>query len=89
MEKMKAAPELPKLKMCTYDHSSNTLSVPRDIRDRWLTDPVRSLDWKQVLRRFDSCHLADQPVTDGQEQKTQDDQISPVTTFDDEPTHIE
>lgn len=34
-------PRLPALKICNMDASGN-LEIPQDIRDKWISDPVRS-----------------------------------------------
>ncbi|CAK9073577.1 unnamed protein product, partial [Durusdinium trenchii] len=46
------APKRPVLKMCTMQESG-FLEIPRDIRDRWLQDPVRNADWRTRLKNFD------------------------------------
>lgn len=46
------APKRPVLKMCTMQESG-FLEIPRDIRDRWLQDPVRSDSTKS--RRLSFC----------------------------------
>ena len=32
------------------------LCIPPDVRQRWLADPIRSLEWKKVVGKFDQHH---------------------------------
>ena len=81
-EKMPTKPLVPQFKLCHYDASSNTLSIPRDIRDKWLTDPVRAIDWRAVLKNFDSVHLPPLDSSDPQPQPEPDAQkVTPTANF--------
>ncbi|CAK9077334.1 unnamed protein product [Durusdinium trenchii] len=46
-------PRLPALKICNMDASGN-LEIPQDIRDKWISDPVRKPDWRNRLKNFDA-----------------------------------
>lgn len=50
-------PSVPTMRVCKLE--GNCLSIPRDIRDKWLLDPIRSPTWKDVLRKFDSVFTAE------------------------------
>lgn len=54
-----SAPRVPQLKLCTMDSSGN-LSIPRETRDKWLADPIRSaltLPLIFFLEIVDFCNL--------------------------------
>lgn len=35
------APRAPVMKLCHFDPAAGHLTIPRDVRDKWLSDPVR------------------------------------------------
>ncbi|CAK9030752.1 Uncharacterized protein SCF082_LOCUS19333 [Durusdinium trenchii] len=44
--------KLPEMTLCKImDH--NTVAIPSDIRQRFLRDPLRSKEWKEILAEFD------------------------------------
>lgn len=53
-------PRAPEMRVCKLD--DRCLSIPRDIRDKWLVDPVRSPQWRDVLRKFDAVFAVSVPV---------------------------
>lgn len=50
-DEMLPTPQGPELRLCQV--VDNVLVLARDIRQRFLTDPVRSPDWRRVLQEFD------------------------------------
>ena len=56
---------VPELVVCK--HVDGTLHIPVDIRQKYLTDPVRSAEWKKLLNAFDRSHgvVAPPPNPDG------------------------
>lgn len=50
---MPASPQEPSLNICSLVDGS--LCLPRNIRVEWLSDPVRSPEWKRMLVEFDRC----------------------------------
>ncbi|CAK9084683.1 unnamed protein product, partial [Durusdinium trenchii] len=57
-----AAPRQPQLKMCKMDDAGN-MAIPKEVRDKWLSDPVRNPDWRVRLKNFDS--VFSQPLSSG------------------------
>ena len=56
---------VPELKLCKIVEN-DTLGIPTDVRQRWLRDPIRSKEWRDMLTKFDRIHapIAGQaPVT--------------------------
>lgn len=47
----------PSLHICQIENK--TLVVPPEIRSQWLGDPIRAVDWKDVLKKFDQKWTAD------------------------------
>jgi len=50
------APEAPQLSLCTI--VDNVLVLPRDVRTEFLTDPIRSAEWRKLLAEFDRTFAA-------------------------------
>eukprot|EP00434_Breviolum_minutum_P019611 symbB.v1.2.017298.t1/scaffold1343.1/size124258/7 len=50
------APEAPQLSLCTI--VDNVLVLPRDVRTEFLTDPIRSAEWRKLLGEFDRTFAA-------------------------------
>ena len=50
----------PELTVCRMDGA--TIVIPRDIRDKWLRDPHRSPEWREVLRKFDDVFMGEAPA---------------------------
>lgn len=77
-------PVMPSLRVCKAEGSS--IIIPRDVRDKWLTDPIRSPTWRDVLRKFDVVFTADEPINPEPEADTSSDAadvvIKPELTFD-------
>ena len=56
--------QLPELSLCIPGKTSsgkNTLSLPAEVRAKWLDDPVRRDSWQEELKNFDSRLLS--PIT--------------------------
>ena len=70
-------PSAPELRLCKID--GETLMIPRDIRDRWLTDVVRGPQWRDVLRKFDAV-FATEVMPVNPEPEPEDPQRAIVTT---------
>lgn len=47
-----AVPTLPELKICQL--SEGKMIIPRDIRQSFLSDPVWSPEWREILQKFDA-----------------------------------
>ncbi|CAK9097291.1 unnamed protein product [Durusdinium trenchii] len=68
-QKFQASPDLstqtkprePVLKLCTM--TDGHLTMPKDVREKWLSCPVRNPDWRQRLKNFDNVFA---PVTNGE-----------------------
>ena len=50
----------PDLTVCKME--GDTIVIPRDIRDKWLRDPHRSPEWREVLRKFDEVLTSEIPA---------------------------
>ena len=50
------APEAPQLSLCTI--VDDVLVLPRDVRTEFLTDPIRSAEWRKLLAEFDRTFAA-------------------------------
>ena len=50
------AAEAPVLQLCVLN--DDVLTLPRDVRMLFLQDPVRSVEWKEILREFDQTYSA-------------------------------
>ena len=48
---------VPEMLVCKV-MDENTLAIPSDTRQRWLRDPLRSKEWKEILVQFDKIHTA-------------------------------
>ena len=46
-------PEEPGLKLCTL--VDGCLVLPRDVRMEFMSDPIRSPEWRKVVQEFDRC----------------------------------
>ena len=53
----------PELLVCKQ--VDNTLTIPQDIRQRWLQDPVRSGEWKKLIQKFQQLHGSPSESTAG------------------------
>ena len=51
-EEMPSSPTMPELKVCQM--ADGRLTIPRDVRQAFLSDPVWSPDWREQLERFDA-----------------------------------
>ena len=60
---MPAKPVQPELKICKWVEGK--LSLPRDVRSKWLTDEVRAPDWRTVLKEFDRVFGAEEASAAG------------------------
>ena len=58
-----AVPEPPSLKICTV--VDDVLNLPRAVRSEWLTDPVRSPEWKKLLVEFDRTFASPSGPSEG------------------------
>ncbi|CAJ1408389.1 unnamed protein product [Effrenium voratum] len=56
-----AGPRAPPMKMCIFDAKSGQLTLPRDVREKWLGDPMRNPDWRVRLQNFDAVFNPAQP----------------------------
>lgn len=86
-------PQVPALSICEVKGDSCTL--PSDIRKKWLNDPVRSPEWRTLLREFDALFGEPVLVATHQPQKehasavsseanvVKDDWVGEPTTADD------
>lgn len=50
-DELPKTPEGPTLSLCTM--VDGVLVLPRDVRQEWMTDPVRSPEWRQLVQEFD------------------------------------
>lgn len=48
----------PEFRLCRLDGATGTFHIPVDIRQRYLQDPVRSPEWREILKRFDAAYAA-------------------------------
>lgn len=53
-------PNEPTLQLCSL--VDGCLVLPRDVRTEFLTDPVRSPEWRQVVQEFDRCFAVAAPA---------------------------
>ena len=51
-EEMPSSPAMPELKVCQM--ADGRLTIPRDVRQAFLSDPVWSPDWREQLKQFDA-----------------------------------
>lgn len=58
-QSVQQGPAVPELTICKIDKDSVT--IPRDVRDKWLRDPHRSPEWREVLRKFDDVFTLNIP----------------------------
>ena len=56
--------EIPELVVCKAI-DENTMAIPTDIRQRWLRDPLRSKEWRDILGQFDKMHVVTQQQQQG------------------------
>lgn len=51
-----ASNELPTMQLCKIvgEGADSVLSVPTDIRQKWLGDPAHAPEWRALLRKFDA-----------------------------------
>ena len=62
-EDLPSQPSEPTLRICTM--VDGTLVLPRDVRGEFLTDVVRSPEWRKILQEFDRCFgTASQPSSE-------------------------
>lgn len=54
-------PVEPTLKLCSL--LDGCLVLPRDVRTQFLTDPVRSPEWRKVVQEFDRCFAVAAPAS--------------------------
>lgn len=93
LENMPAEPLEPELRLCTI--LDGCLCLPRDVRQEFLTDAVRSPEWRKMLQEFDrvfGTHAEPEaaPVTDGQAPVAFDWQKAfPGEITDKDPWHVE
>ena len=54
------AEAVPTMQLCKIigEDSSQVLTVPTDVRQKWLADPVHAPEWRGLLRKFDAKHGA-------------------------------
>jgi hypothetical protein len=55
-EDMPKSSAQPEFKVLRYDTTSGLLSIPIDVRRRYLEDPLRSPEWRDVLGKFDRIY---------------------------------
>ena len=54
-------PSEPELKLCSL--LEGVLVLPRDIRTEFMSDPVRSPEWRKIVQEFDRCFGSHAPAT--------------------------
>ncbi|CAK9104598.1 unnamed protein product, partial [Durusdinium trenchii] len=62
-EVMPSDPAEPTLTVCSM--VDGTLCLPRNIRSEFLSDPIRSPEWRKILQEFDRCFGTSAPVPAG------------------------
>ena len=48
--------QVPEMNLCKII-DEGSLSIPSDVRQRWLRDPLRSKEWRDILAKFDQAHV--------------------------------
>ena len=81
------AVEAPSFQICHLH--DGVLTLPRDIRSMFLQDPVRSPEWKDLLRDFDRCYGAATDSAQGAPEVTAGPAVDWSTVFPDAPQFSE
>ncbi|CAE7889335.1 unnamed protein product [Symbiodinium microadriaticum] len=56
---------VPDMKICKFNSATGEMTLPLDVRDKWLRDPVRNPDWRQRLSNLDSVFGHATPAVSG------------------------